>query len=722
VKTTTPILPKEGFDSFSERGWIIHSMCHILEEEEEFAQKDIPSLTKRLISKKVLPPGIKPIKYESELSQAKKVDSNTAEKRRKEIKETLEAIMQVLAITIQKYPTKANGKVIYQRAEEKSISIEPTPKLNKEVLVKNGLTGIVPKEPFHKEKVEAYFNEASELRILQSSFYNWREVTLLLKDALEKGKLSKVQILLGQPYSQMTTERAHTFGLESENQFNYMNGELEKSILGIIALVNEFKGKKNPNTNKPYEIQLRLYYQSTAIPLYQWRKANGDNMVTLMGVFWQHKSSYGLPHFEIKGSEGDLIATIDEHFETLWQKKAEAPRDNFNWYLHLGRRKTMIIHESLNHNQFLTNIKAAYELKPFSNYSKTTPNWIYFQCQYYNYLNKPRQFLLQIDPEKRIAKISRTYRENTYYGVVSKLHNSYTVYFHTKNHQNLKRTIFLNIPVGEMSLDAKEIRFAIYNNSDVITGSPYAHIMLLRKLASEEAYVDIMESIIPEYFTELMDKKIFIPSQLWNPESEDNIRIKYNYSYYYDPNQKDIYYEKIATELAKAKAEIYFLGHGPLHFPEAKNSYLEDYLKAHYNLLVEHGIKITRVLLNKFVNKAFVDSLIKIKENPEIADLYQLYVPLGANIPILCDICLVDPDDINDGFAILNTAATRSRNVKNQNTPIKMEVIRNNKRDSKILDNYQGICNDYIRAAKNGDFVKSLNTVQEINFYFNSYV
>lgn len=713
--------PKGGFEYFSPQGIEIHTICKLFSDPslEKIPQKNLPMLSKNWIKAGVLDPKkFKAIGFLSELSESKKAKSKTKPERIKEIWACLRKMLELRGYYIERLPSSKDNNVSISRTFKKQEPFIYPPEVNTSVFEENGLVDFLSTGAWKDNKFETALDNAYGVEILQSSLNNWSLTTRILEDALNNGKLCRIKFLLGQPYSNIVEGRSHTFGLSSKNQFNFMNGELEKAIVGIHDMIKEYHGKLKPGTTDKFDIQLRIYYRYTSIPIYRFLDSENENMVTFWGIYWQHASSIDLPHFEVRGSDSVLENTIKAHFDNIWEDIYVSVSQKFSWKKHLGEQKTLIVDESTNTNGLLKNLRKAYELKHFAHLKKDF-NWISFKCFYHNFSGELSDMLLQIDPVNRVAKVSETSNGNEYCGTATKLHNTYSVFLHTKI-EDSDRTVFINIPIGSSNLDSEKTRFGIYNNCDVNYGSPYASIMILQLIKDVDLY-DEIDNDWKRLEPDLKDKKIFLPPDIWNPrskqkkknknEKDKNFNIKYNFTYYYqeEEKEKETYYNLFIKEISKAKTEVYFLGHGPVNFLNAPDDFVKKYLGMHEDML-RRGVKIYRILLNPDVNVEFINSVRSIKEDIDATNNFKLFAA-KHKIPFIADLALIDPNNKKKKKALLSH--TISKNGDDY-YPTKLEVLKG-KSDSDVIDNLHTTCRD---AMKNVAFIEELKTMKDVEKRF----
>lgn len=700
-------------EDYSEEGIKIHCICYLLatEDEDHPTQKQLVEQSARWIESGILASdGFVPARNNAELSKAKKRDTGIPEERAREIRLCLEEMMHLRGFEITRYPADSRStkylKIQYRRTDASPKPFIEAPSINIDKLRDYGLLDIISNKPVEHQIFRDALMKSYELRILQSSLFNWREFIELLEHALTNGPLCKVKLLFGQPYSSVAKARAHTFGIRGEDQFEHINSEIKKAVGSITQLAEKYNGRPKPGGKDMYEIQLRLYYRPTAVPLYQCRDHKGGNLLTLMGVYWEYKSSFKSPHFAISAPHGKLIRTLDKQFDFIWEDTEN--EHDFNWRRHLGRQRTRILLNGDANQKLMKLFKEAYFLQPFAIYHEKKPQWIHFKCFYHNFRNEQREFLLQIAPNERIAKISKTQNKNTYYGVVIKLHSSYALFLHTTNENTSNRIIFLNIPVGGTHLSDKKLRFAIYNNNDEENGSPYSQLMLLRRLKNKRAFKK-KKFKFDQFIPFLKEKKIGISSELWNGVNQPFGKLNEDYMYHFNSREKSIFYKNLKGQLANAKNEIYFLGLAPIHFSSSDVELMDDYIQLHEDLIRKKGIQIYRILLEPKADKRFIESILSIKKDPEIADAYRLFVA-QTPIPVLNDLVLIDPEEPSSQTAIL--AFIKMRKNADISVPIRLEVIRKNAR---IIDILYDTCLNYIN---NSELVKELSTVADIKQAF----
>lgn len=696
---------------YSKSGIRIHSIYRLLSDLKKITQKDLVEQSQKWWEACILDKErFRPIKSKVELSKAKKRDPDISAERVKEIEACLEEMLRLLGYKIEEYPdpTSGHAKIAYRELGNEPKAFIESPKLNTKKLIANGLLNLVSDKPIEHEVFRDALMEAHELRILQSSLFSWRTFMELLQEALDHGNLRKVKLLFGQPYSEVAEARAHTFGLKGEDQFEYINFEIKKAIGGITQLARDYNGKEKGNTGKKYKIKLRLYYPPTAVPIYQFRNEQGKNQMTMVGIYWNHKSSYKGTHFVVSGSSGPLIKSINKHFKTLWK---DVDKDEiFNWRRHLGLKKTKVLLNGEDNDKLIQLFRDAYFLRPFAIYHKEKPKWIYFKCFYHNFKNEAREFLLQIAPDERIAKISRTKNDNTYYGVVVQLHSSYSIFLHTINQDSSSRIIFLNIPVGGTKLADKELRFAIYNNNDVDDGSPYSQLMVLHRISGEQEF-EKQEFEFKQFVPFLKEKKIGISTELWNGVLEPYGKLNDDYMYHFNIREREMFYENLIGHLMTAQNEIYFLGLAPIHFPNTNWEMMNNYFHLHQELIRDKKITIHRILLEPKVHQQFIDSVKAIKMDPTIAHAYRLYVA-EKPIPVLNDLILIDPEESDSQMAIL--AFVKVRKSGDISQPIRLEVIR---KDSSIISSLHDTCLKYLDSPY---LVRELESVEEIDAYLSA--
>lgn len=728
---------KNQFQIFSQKGRRIHVICRLFFEVDpkKITQEMLVDISKELEEKNSYTQSeFKAIKDTAEISNAKKKKNKIEPERVQEILACLEEILNLRGINIENItPIKDGLSVKFTYDKKKAVDFASITRINTTILKHYGLLNILDTEPLIQ--IKSWLVKAAELRVLQSCLYNfegsWEEI---LKDALEHGNLRKIKFLFAQPYSVAANERAHTISPKNEDPIEYFTHRTQGIIGGIVNLAKKYNGRIKKGVNEPYHIEIRLYYRPCSIPIYQCLDQNGNNLMTFFGIFWQHISSLKAPHFQISGLGGKLVEMITAHFKQIWEDYYEDKKTQneksvqaLNWHQIGGAQKTISMDLSSSNTHLFKKLKEAYRLKSFSNYTRATPEWIYFVCYYHNREKKPRAFLLQVDPTKRIVKVKHTARGNIYYGTLTKLHSSYSIFLHNVTPNATERIISLNVYVGAKGFDNEDNFFGVYNNNDPITGFPYAQVMILKKVREEdlnnindEKYFDKINkednfpNDLPEikkYAPTLREKMIDLQNELSHLNDKTN-RLGGNYTFRFEDRKKNEFYKRLKDEIRFANHEIYFLGHGPIHFPNASDRFMPEYFEDHLSLL-KKGVRMYRLLLNAEVDQSFVESLKVIKSQSKIRDLYKLYVPFHPPIPMVADLVLIDPDE-SAQTAILTYTRTKMRGNERLTYPIKIEVRRESK-DISVIKDFHETCREYMNADK---LMRELNTVEEIEEYF----
>ncbi len=648
------------------------------------SQKRIVELSLELTADEQLSAEIKPIKHTPEISAAKKSGVLNPE-RITEIRACMAAIAKFKGIenvVIEQATTqKITGS--YIKASSTNIKLEDVIKFNEKNIRKQGLYNILDGNLSDLQVLHNAINEAYELRILQSILYNWRFWEELFRKAIINGKLRVIKILLAQPYSDMAKERTHTFGTENITRFENFNNHLKTLIGGIHTLMEDFNKKDREDK---ISIELRLFYRPASIPVYQCLDKEEKNKVTFWGIFWQNNTAFKGPHLQLIGNKNkaNLVQKVTDYFKEIWED-ISVPTDSFNWYKHLKEKKTIPINLEEDYQLTLNNFEKAYRLKTFTNFHKSKPKWIIFNCFYYGSEDKQSNLILKLDLQKRIAKVEVKRSKNIYYGTITKLRHSFAIYLHSVDPHKSDKVIFIHIHIQGDDLSSGKNFYAIYNNLDNTTGVPYAQLMRLVQKGNLEEKDKAEKTMF-----KLKDKKIKIANSL-----------SANYTYHFKREERGLFYKMLQEEIINAKDEIYFLGHGPVHF----KSSMQDYFNKHKEIIINHEIRINRIILNDKVHPEFITYLVDLKEQETTANYFRLFVS-KFKIPILSDLILIDPQTSNS-IAIHNYFKNEWDN--SDSYPIKMEVI---KSDRRMIKNAHDTCLDYLKQAE--PMIKELTSVKAI--------
>lgn len=687
---------------YSERGKQIHAICGLFSKLEKISQKQLIELSSNWVNEKILKHRHYILKDSAELSRSKKEGTSLSSKRVDEILVALKKMLRHRGKKLDGVPeVSARGgmKVSYTNTKQNIVEVQ-FENFNATVLKKNGIADILDNEPLNR--IENYISDAHELRILQSCLYSWdggdnhSSWSTMIKNALDHGKLRKIKFLLAQPWSNAARERAHTIGeYDTDPLLNFNN-----RTMGIIGRINNLASEYNKKEEgKKYEIEVRLFYRPNAVPIYQCMDEHGKNIITFLGIFWQHLSSLKAPHFQIEGKRGKLVKNINSHFNFIWKDTYNENLSTINWQKYIGQEKVVQLSSVTSQKQYYRQLEKLYHLRPFSIYSKDQPQWIPFKCFYHNPRQDFSDFLLEIDPERGTARIRYTNNDNIYYGMATKLHDSYSIYLHTSVTNQQDRIVYLNIYIGAGDLYNKDSYLAVYNNNNDITGFPYAQVMILQRIEKvekkeeEEREFKQHKFKFDSYLPTLKEKKIELEEELSN-FSESKSRSVGDYTYRFEDKNRSHFYQRLKEEIDQATQEIYFLGHGPNHFPNATNSFMDQYFKSHYNLLKEKKVKIYRMLLNKVVDQRFIDSVVKIIEDKDSSKRYELYIS-NHHIPIVSDLVLIDPEKERRTAILTYAKASKSKNGLKY--PIKMEIIR---KDRALIEDLHETCISYKNSSK----------------------
>lgn len=700
-----------GVKKHSEIGQKIDYLCQLLNEEERITQTQLVALSALFIEKEILDPQVfHPIGNTSNLSKAKKHSITLPKERVKQIFNCIEKMAEAYGYANIQYPGPKDkkAKLIFSKIPQHPDLPRKPRGVQRKELQNNGVTGLVETMPLEHTEFYKEFFKAQKLRIIQSTLYNWKDFTRKLERALIHKNLFDVKILLGQPYSEVAFSRSHTLGLDRDDQFNFFNQELEQAITKILKIIEELNGTPKKGTEHTYNIELKIYHRTTAFPLYQCLDENDRNLFALVGHFWEHNSSYLNPHLVITGMSGTYLKSINDHFLCIWN---EEPTASLNWKDVVSKQKTLEVKKGTDIENLFYTLRKAFYLRPFTVYHADQPKWLYFKCFYYNFDNEATEFLLQIAPNRRIARVSETGKNNIYYGTVTELHGSYSLYLHTIGPDS-DRIIFINLPVGASKLQSHEYRLAIYSNNDPKTGAPYTQLMIVNRLDKEEEYEHKDLSQLSYLIPFLKEKKIQISGNLQNLDHYHWESLNEEYIYHFNEGEKEIYYQNLQRELLAAKNDIIFLGFAPAKYRFSDQPGADSKEKDYYSLLKElvtdRKIKITRILVTNTISEEFKVSLIDLHKSKLLGNSYRLYVTKN-HIPFPSNIVLIDPDDSQFRRGILSFIKTKKSDGSQR--PIRMEAI---KHDHQIIENLFETCLGYIN---NIELCYEVKTLEDIDSY-----
>lgn len=697
LSSPCPTEYQRPYADYSPEGRQIAALLDFLKQAEDLTQGKVVQQSKIWKKEGVIPAEeLKEIQSSAELSRAMNNRSDkqkrTASKQRaKEMVALLKRMCHTYGYRIEKCVEKGKTTVLvyYTEVEPLADAVQHF-NPNKQGLTAHSLMDVIDKEPTLHPDFSAALMECHEVRILQSAFYDAHDIMAKLGQALEVGKVCKVKILLAQPFSQAAKDRSHTYGDKRENQYTLFNNKVMEAISGITVLHSRYHGEKK--LGYEIDIQLRLYYDTPSLPIYQCMGPQENNELLLCGVFWRKTSSFNKPHLLFRGNQGQFIRSIEDHFNATWHDVNEGRPNEFDWPKQLGQRNTFPVNPDLDTTQLFSFLRKSSQLAFFFRRSTNrAPYWCSFKAFYYNFANTPRNFLLQVNPIDGIARITNTHNGSDYEGLAVRLHDSFSLFLHSANPNGENRIITLRIPVGETKLEHKALRFAIYSNTDINSGSPYSQMMLLRKLEDINNYEQIQEE--PENYTPFLEeKKISMPSHLWNKNSLREMDVRETYQLSFESRHRDKYFELLRRELTKVRNEVYFLGYAPeTNAPDMDHEILHRYYDLHWELLSERKIRVHRILLDPVgANgsfKAYMESLMESKNAEQDLRFYAS----KRRIPILNDLILIDPKSKNSHTAILSFL--HRRKINSGSTPIRLEVI---KQDTGIVQNLLDTCLEFM--------------------------
>lgn len=661
---------------------------------------------------------------ESQLSNAKKAEKGSKEE------ELAKRILVTLLIMLDKSGyifnedkiniISTNGKqieveIFYTKHTINLIPYEENPLDDHPSLSEYGLRRIISEEP--SKEIHELIKDVYELRILQSCLYGWEnDWEKIVKEGFENGKLTKIKFLLAQPFSLTAQARGHTISPNVEEALMYFNDQAKAIFSKLINFENLFKNKTNPTTKKTYEIQIRLYFDPSAIPIYQCLNENSDNLATYFGVFWNDESSRKGPHFEVINNS-KLISFVNRHFNSIWDNLIEEDPSKLDWQQILGPKKTIPM--PMEGIQYLyKTFEKAYQLRAFSNFQKTKPNWIHFLCRYHNKENESREFILDLDIPKQIARIRNTHRQNRYYGIVIPNTNNYSVILHNCRHRYPDQIIYINFFARDGNLETvNHPLFGIYNNSGTADHIPYAQVMILLRAINKTRGKDEVEVVIPdEKFPELEDFRETIKEKKIDIEFEErsntNDKILGNYVLQFDKKNRKRFYQYLKKETNRANDHVFIVGQGPSYFPGSDTKEKETYLESHITILKEKKVRITRILLDNKIDPGFKSYLKKIKGNAEIGDRYKIFT-LKNNIPVFFDLILIDPGERHRTAVLVYSKNEEVRNARIV-LPIKLVVLHGSN-DEKIINSFYHTCERYLNMPE--DQLMELRTDEDINIH-----
>ena len=183
-------------------------------------------------------------------------------------------------------------------------------------------------------------NSTKRIRIIDTYLDDWIVFRSDLKIAVENG--CKLELLLCDPRGSIAKFRID--GLRSEKRAEEHCWEILKDIHAFIKRLENYQN-----------VQIKLYDQLPGFNLYSCDRH------LFIGWYWMDKAAHEGPVMEFSKSENVFQASIEEHFETLWEKagpldlesieiKAKDASsfslDNYigKWYLYCnyGRAKNLI--------------------------------------------------------------------------------------------------------------------------------------------------------------------------------------------------------------------------------------------------------------------------------------------------------------------------------------------------------------------------------------------
>lgn len=698
----------EQLEKFSDLGLEIHAICQLLvREESTFTQAKIARFNDYLIQNNLDESGSIVKFSKEELSNAKRrYTSITRDKTTKVLKSLYQlSLYRGLEIVDIKRVDK-RLELNFERKKDKKIEFLDPTSVNVKSLKENGVVKIEDREP--SKEVGYNIKEAYELRILQSCLYGWEnDWEEKIKDGIINGKLRKIKFLLAQTYSNTASNRAHTINEGAPDPIYSFNQRVVAIVSQIINFFNTIKGELDANMLQEVSFEVKLYFHSTPIPIYQLLDREGGSIVCYYGIFWQHKSSRLGPHIKINGSRGRLIDFVNNHFEKIWSNDYES-NQQLDWYTINGLSKNIRIYPVDSKLKVFNLLENAFSMRHFSNYHNEKPYWLNFRCYYHNKADERREFLLEIDLEHQKARITDTQRKSTYYGLAFKLGRSCSIIVHTRNESSPARLIYINFYLRTENLESQEkAMFGVYNNCDYATGFPYAQLIVIQPVINKDLETpsnDILAREFEENAPSIKEKKIDIEYEEFSLTDEN--RNKGSYIFTFNGKTSDFFYERLKKEISFARHEICFLGHGPNHFPVGNKNLMRSYFDSHKQLIKQHGVEIHRILLKDTVSEEFIEIMKDIKDDKEISDKYYLYLAT-QNLPIIADMVLIDPEDDNK-TAILTY--TMTKNLTKVTFPIKMEVIKDKNR---LINSFNRTFSEYLNMRNSG-FIKELNSAKDI--------
>lgn len=680
------------FVNYSDEGIKIHCLCRFLYKMPcSLTQEKVISHYSSLFESKssYIDLSINPIRDKFEITTAKKKKSG---ERIREIVDMLETFCRLLGYIIVEYPSRTSSiaKLIYKVTEPLISLPKKSKNYNSQSLEEYGLVGIVHKNPVESKSFQEDIKIATKINIIQSSLYNSHKLLELIEYYIINGFLNEAYFLLGQPFSNVAEVRAETYNVKNQNKFDFFNNELNKSISSILALALKYKDKTNNKTGKEIRIRVRLYYQVSSFSLYQFYGVDNLQLSSIMGIFWKGVSSYPNPHFHFIGNTGKLVTLINNHFNRLWNDTSSKEFDKM-WHELIQNQNTIKISKGDNFNDSFKFLKKAYRLRGiFPKKVKTNNSWIYFKCFYYNFSGEPRQFLLQIDYDNNICKISITHTERVYFGIIIKIHNSYSIILHSTEREKTRRIINLSIPTGGLKLNSKKNFFALYSNNDIETGSPYSQLMYLTRIVSESEFINT-ELSKPHYIPFLKEKKLGLSTNLWHEKSSTASITKDDYIYNFSSSERGFYYETINREILTAKSEVYFLGSLPIESSFENNGILKSYYETHRKILDKKSVTIYRIIIDDHIDNSFVNFLKLVLKSDVDTSKYKVFTNTHRQLPVSNDLILIDPEERNGKKAIISYLKKKRNSIGS--VPLRMEIIKN---DHNLIDILYSTCLEYL--------------------------
>jgi hypothetical protein len=739
-------------ESYSDLGFKIYAYNELLKSKKGGGLKSnlvVANRSKELDKKGSFLPGITPLVNREELRKnlgPEDLEVSDRHQRAQQIVKTLTAMLKIkgIEITGELKSTARVFRVPYRHFEEKSHPVRPF-KMASANFKKVGLENVITNDPIRSGDFKQELLKAYELRILQSAFYDQHQTAELIDNAIEKGTLTRVKILLAQPHSNAAKERAHTYGNNDIDQLPFFNSRIWEAVTRLQRLQFKYHDKVNPETGERISIKVRLYARPPVIPVYQLRDASGRSRMIRFGIFWRQASSFDSPHFQVWGNEGILKETIEDHFDTIWDdlatksgkgkpKSGKSDKsggqkvenkleeelldlDKINGQDEAYRYSRSFTIKVDLENESIPAVRERFEgarevrfLFPWA--TKQRSDYLYFKCYYFKPNDTASSCALRFDRSSSTVSVSNTNQGSIYRGVAVRRHNSFAMFLVGVNEGANQRIMTLNIPVGGGSMDRME-HFAIYSNIDIDDGSPYSQLMLLHRIDKEtfdskdpavveegntkptttrasqlgdpldkrekSKYDAVDDEIdLSQYLPYLKDRRISLPSLLWNRPLLKVDQTQGNYQQFFSADEHATYFSLLTKEVAYANANIYFFGYPPSsEYEGTELKKVKGYYKKHLDLMTREDkpVNLHRYVLDpvsltgKFMD--YIRELFRISESTKGGQFY-LYLA-DSKYPVDADLILIDPDTARSTSI---SSYMRDRLVRAGKIPIRLDVIK----------------------------------------------